>query len=62
MDFKVHDFNAKFMLLFSLCQDNRDQEGTVLVPKKLSVQEQGNMNAPKLQSGEDRNNGCMCRS
>lgn len=26
---------AKFMLLLIACQDNRDPEGTVLVPKKL---------------------------
>lgn len=33
IDFKIHDFNANFRLHISLCQDNRDQEGTVLVPK-----------------------------
>ncbi|KAI4561166.1 hypothetical protein MJT46_011856 [Ovis ammon polii x Ovis aries] len=32
-------------------QDNRDPEGTVLIPKKLRVQEQRHVNVPELQLG-----------
>lgn len=49
---------AKFMLLLIAGQDNRDPEGTVLVPKKLRVQEQRPVNVPELQLGEGGDDGC----